>query len=176
MIPAGGRSLAALLFALVLIAGCAGTEDAETPGVLEREDDGKLLVYVVNYPLQYFAERIGGELVRVEFPAPADEDPAFWAPGLEVIGEYQGADLIFVNGAGYAKWTERVSLPLSKVVNTSEDFADRYIVVDDAVTHSHGPGGGARPRRDRLHHLARSDPGCRASRSGVSRSESGAPR
>ena len=30
----------------------------------------KLTVYVVNYPLQYFAERIGGGHVKVVFPAP----------------------------------------------------------------------------------------------------------
>ena len=35
----------------------------------------KLTVYTVNYPLQYFAERIGGEYVEVIFPAPGDEDP-----------------------------------------------------------------------------------------------------
>jgi zinc transport system substrate-binding protein len=79
--------------------------------------------------------------VSVEFPAPPDGDPAFWSPDAADIAAYQGADLILLNGAGYAKWTERVSLPLSKVVNTSEGIADRYLVVDDAVTHSHGPGG-----------------------------------
>ena len=29
-----------------------------------------LSVYVVNYPLKYFAERIGGQHVKVVFPAP----------------------------------------------------------------------------------------------------------
>ena len=34
----------------------------------------KLKVYTVNYPLQYFAERIGGDHVEVFFPGPAGED------------------------------------------------------------------------------------------------------
>jgi len=38
---------------------------------------GPLLVYTVNYPLKYFAERIGGEHVRVEFPAPSDNEIGF---------------------------------------------------------------------------------------------------
>jgi hypothetical protein len=40
----------------------------------------KLTIYTVNYPLTYFAERIGGDLVSVVFPAPPDVDPAFWVP------------------------------------------------------------------------------------------------
>ncbi|MEA3275247.1 MAG: hypothetical protein U9Q81_08160, partial [Pseudomonadota bacterium] len=38
----------------------------------------RLVLYTVNYPLQYFAERIAGEHAQVVFPAPADVDPAFW--------------------------------------------------------------------------------------------------
>jgi zinc transport system substrate-binding protein len=98
-------------------------------------------VYAVNYPLQYFAERIGGEHVRVVFPAPPDEDPAFWTPDAETIGEYQTADLILLNGASYAKWTRTVSLPETKMVDTSASVSDQYIEIEDAVTHAHGPGG-----------------------------------
>ncbi len=100
-----------------------------------------LLVYTVSYPLAYFAERIGGDLVRVEFPAPPDVDPAFWSPDPETVAAYQSADLILLNGAGYAAWTGRVSLPSSRLVDTSAELADRYVVVEDAVTHSHGPAG-----------------------------------
>ncbi len=64
---------------------------------------------------------ISCDLVRVQFPAPRDVDPAFWSPGPETVTAYQTADLILLNGAGYASWIDRVSLP--------------------AVTHSHGPAG-----------------------------------
>ena len=40
-------------------------------------------VYVVNYPLQYFTQRIAGNHVQVVFPAPPDEDPAFWKPDVK---------------------------------------------------------------------------------------------
>ena len=98
-------------------------------------------VYVVNYPLQYLAERVGGEQVRVVFPAPADEDPAFWKPGVDAIAGFQGADMILVNGATYAKWRETASLPKSRVVDTSRSFKADYIRVEDAGAHTHGPGG-----------------------------------
>ena len=105
------------------------------------EEAGRLSVYVVNYPLQYFAERIGGESVKVVFPAPADEDPAYWSPDPDVIAAYQGADLILLNGAGYAAWVQRASLPDARLVDTSAGFRDQLIPLEEGVTHSHGPQG-----------------------------------
>ena len=104
-------------------------------------DGSRLTVYTVNYPLQYFAQRIAGERAEVVFPAPGDVDPAFWQPSAEDIASYQRADLILLNGAGYAKWIQRVALPRRKLVDTSATFRDRYIQVDGAATHSHGPNG-----------------------------------
>ena len=98
-------------------------------------------VYVVNYPLQYFAERIGAEQVRVVFPAPADEDPAFWKPDVDTIAAFQAADLILINGAGYAKWLKTVSLPKSKVIDTSKRFKADYIEIQGTGTHTHGSTG-----------------------------------
>jgi zinc transport system substrate-binding protein len=100
-----------------------------------------LTVYTVNYPLQYFTQRIAGDHARVVFPAPADVDPAFWMPDHKTIGEYQQADLILLNGAAYAKWVSKVSLPRLRQVDTSKAFKDGLITVRDTVTHSHGPAG-----------------------------------
>ncbi len=101
----------------------------------------RLVVYTVNYPLQYFAQRIAGEHADVVFPAPADVDPAFWQPDAATITAYQQADLILLNGAGYAKWLDRVSLPRSKLVNTAAGFTADYIETTRTVTHSHGREG-----------------------------------
>ena len=101
----------------------------------------RLVVYAVNYPLAYFAERIGGVHVEVHFPAPAGIDPAFWMPDAETVAGYQGADLVLLNGAGYAKWVERVSLPRRKLVDTSQSFSGSYIQVTVGVKHQHGPDG-----------------------------------
>jgi len=101
----------------------------------------KLTVYVVNYPLQYFAERIGGEHVNVFLPAQANIDPAFWMPDTKTISDYQQADLILLNGAGYARWVNKVTLPRFRMVNTSAGFKDRYIEAAEILTHSHGSEG-----------------------------------
>jgi len=116
--------------------GTANDQPAEKP-----ESIDKLVIYTVNYPLAYFAERIGGDLVEVHFPAPGDGDPAFWSPDADTIAAYQAADLILLNGAGYAKWVDRASLPSSRVVNTSGGFTDNLVPIEGTVTHSHGPEG-----------------------------------
>ncbi len=53
----------------------------------------------------------------------------------------QQADLIVLNGATYEGWLKGVSLPASRVVDTTAAVADRLIRVEGAVTHSHGPEG-----------------------------------
>jgi zinc transport system substrate-binding protein len=68
-------------------------------------------------------------------------DPAFWEPDDEMVRQYQKADLIILNGAGYAKWTRKVSLPMLRMVDTSRAFKDDLVHIQTNVTHSHGPGG-----------------------------------
>jgi zinc transport system substrate-binding protein len=101
----------------------------------------RLVVYTVNYPLQYFAQRIADDHAEVVFPVPLGVDPAFWQPDATAIGDMQRADLILLNGAGYAKWISRVSLSRRKVIDTSAAFRARYITTKGSVTHSHGREG-----------------------------------
>ena len=123
-----------------LLAGC-GDNDSGKAAPIAEETAPRLVIYTVNYPLAYFAERIGGDLVEVVFPAPADEDPAFWSPHADTVAAYQGADLILLNGAGYAKWIDRATLPSSRLVDTGAAFTDRLIEMESVTTHSHGPAG-----------------------------------
>ena len=115
--------------ALLLLACCA----------VDAAD--RLKVYAVNYPLAYFAQRIGAEHVDLVFPVPADVDPAFWQPDASDIAGFQQADLILLNGADYAKWLQHASLPRRRLINTSAAFSDHYISVMETITHQHGPGG-----------------------------------
>jgi len=101
----------------------------------------RLKIAASNYPLAYFAERLGGSRASVAFPVPAGTDPAFWKPDAKAVAEMQQAELILLNGADYEKWLARVSLPRLRQADTSAAFKDRYIRIESAVTHSHGPGG-----------------------------------
>jgi zinc transport system substrate-binding protein len=108
---------------------------------LQGHAEKRFTVYTVNYPLAYFAERIGGEHINVVFPAPPDVDPAFWTPDEATVRKYQQADLIILNGADYAKWKKKVSLPLLRTIDTSRSFKDELLHIETTTTHSHGPGG-----------------------------------
>ena len=103
--------------------------------------DEKLKVITVNYPLFYFAERIGGELIDLNFVIPEDVDPAFWNPDEAALQHYQAADVIFTNGADYAKWINNVSLASSRIVNTASSFEKDLIKLNSTSSHSHGPDG-----------------------------------
>jgi len=100
-----------------------------------------LTVYCFNYPLTYFAQRIGGNHVTVVFPVPHQVDPSSWTPDTPTIEAIQKADLIILNGAGYDSWTSKVSLPMLRIVDTSRIFKNNLIDMQTSVTHSHGPRG-----------------------------------
>ena len=97
-------------------------------------------VIVVNKALHYFAERLLGDAAEVVFPVPEGADPSFWRPSIADISMIQSADLILLNGAGFATWIDRVSLPRSRIVNTSATIEDQFIVTE-SITHTHGDGG-----------------------------------
>ena len=120
---------------LAAIAGCTDTQAPAPPA-----NTGPT-VYAVNYPLQYMARRIGGDVVDVLFPCPAGVDPADWRPDDATVEACQEADLILLNGADYARWTRAASLPPSRLVDTSASFRDDYIETERGLTHGHGPDG-----------------------------------
>lgn len=130
-------------YSLILSAAAlVSCQQNSSPGARTEKNKGnRPTIYAVNYPLKYFAERIAGDAATIVLPAPADVDPAYWKPTVDVVTAIQQADLILLNGASYAKWTQSASLPTSKTVNTSASFQDRYINDPQAVHHSHGPGG-----------------------------------
>ncbi len=136
------RSLLWISLVCVSFSGCSDDPQAEKIAKPENETP---IVLTVNYPIQYFAERIAGSLIgerlKIEFPVDRDVDPAFWKPSSAAISEFQKADLILLNGATYAKWTEIASLPEEKMIDTSSSFKDSYLEIEEAFVHQHGPEG-----------------------------------
>jgi ABC-type Zn uptake system ZnuABC Zn-binding protein ZnuA len=114
-----------LVLAICFLSGC-GQESAapRAPGASSLPQ-----VYTVNYPLAWAAQQLAGDQAEVHFPAPAGVDPAFWEPDLATIAAYQGADLILLNGAGYAKWIAEISLPRNRLLDTSGKLQDQLIAV-----------------------------------------------
>lgn len=141
-----GRSFMRAGLLLVVLAGglLACSKEAEQKSNESADSSARRnapSVYAVNYPLSYFAERIAPEGTRVVFPVPAGLDPAFWKPSAEEIEAFQRADLILLNGAGYARWTRYATLPATRVLVTADGCRERFLKTGDAVRHQHGPAG-----------------------------------
>jgi len=141
---------AVLLSALALVScgdteeqnlGGAGSQEVSTEKPGDPAAKGKPVVQATNYPLAYFAQRIAGDKINLQYLPPTDGDPAFWEPTDQDVAALQQADLILLNGATYAKWLDHVSLPSEIQVDTSQSFATKFIEIKDATTHSHGPEG-----------------------------------
>jgi zinc transport system substrate-binding protein len=123
---------------VVLLAGC--TDDAPQPEAGADQRTGPLVVFATSYPLAFFAERIGGALVRVVFPAPPGVDPAHWNADAETIAQAQAADLLLRHGAGDPAWLELASLHGERIVDTTAGARDRLLQPETAL-HQHGPEG-----------------------------------
>jgi len=130
-----------LLFVPAIISCSDSNPQSQSSPSPTEISKNKPIIYVTNYPLQYFAERIGRDEIEIKFPIPSDIDPSFWQPEREIISQLQQGDLIFVNGATYEKWLNTVSLPSSKLIDTSKNFQDQYIVNQSSTTHNHGLEG-----------------------------------
>lgn len=123
-----------LLVLLFLPVGCHQAE----PVPVKK---GVPVVCVINYPLQYFTERIAGHVVDVRFPIPEGIDPAGVSPSRSALHAFQSADLVLCNGAGYARWLKYASLPESRLLETAAIFSDRFIQQDHRGSHVHGESG-----------------------------------
>jgi len=131
------RSLIVAAFGLV---ACQPVEEGR-PLALDGPEESRLpVVYTVNYPLAWMAERVGGDSVAVVLPVRAGVDPAHWQPSPETVLDYQGADLVLLNGAGYAGWVQFASLSPGRLVDTARGLEDRLVPAGE-TTHTHGPAG-----------------------------------
>ncbi|NRA47001.1 MAG: zinc ABC transporter substrate-binding protein [Oligoflexales bacterium] len=95
-------------------------------------------IFVSFYPLEYAVKAMIGDAAEVWNPV--DSDPAEWSPTKLQVQKIQNCSLIFVNGAGFEKWLRIVSLPRSKLVETTRAFKSDWLSYHSkhAKAHSHG--------------------------------------
>lgn len=78
---------------------------------------GKIRVVASFYPLAFFSEEIGGELVEVMSLIPDNTEVHSWQPSTSDILALSDADIIVYNGAGLDHWFEDEILPALNVTN-----------------------------------------------------------
>ena len=108
------RFTCAVVFTVALL-GCAREEPATDGALATRDAQRPLVVYVVSYPLRFMAERIGGPFVRVEFPLPAEVDPADWLPDAETVVAYTQQPLTEKTLVALEELTQRRSAILKRL-------------------------------------------------------------
>lgn len=96
---------------------------------------------VTSQPLLELTQTIAGDHAKIERVFPNGRTPRLWRPLRRDGQAMQSASLILFSGAGYEPWKDRLSLPGSRISDTSSGFTDQLITVPDAVTHRHGPEG-----------------------------------
>jgi zinc transport system substrate-binding protein len=121
---------------LMQLTGC-GREQAQQQAIAETAP----YIVAVNNPLLYFARRLIGDDIELRLLAPADIDPATWQPAVAEVLQLQGAQLVLLNGAGYSSWLDKIAISADKLVVTGEVVKDKWIELNDTLTHSHGPAG-----------------------------------
>ena len=130
--------LTVALLSLSLLYACQQKPQQENKIVSEIKTPTTV---VVNYPLEFIVESLVGPDLKVLNPVPPGADPETWFPDDTMIQTIQQADLIVTNGANYAGWVKKLSLPRSKVLKTSLLLKEALITVPDFDVHSHGSGG-----------------------------------
>ena len=102
-IPRPSAVLGILVLAF-LAAACSGSGEAETETF---EYTQSVNVVTTLYPLEYFAQRVGGELVVSENLVSPGVQPHDFAPTPEHIRKLDAADVILYNGSRFEPWMDR---------------------------------------------------------------------
>ncbi len=132
------RSVLVLALILTAAAGCSRSEETQS-GDARSTASGTVLV--TSQPLQEMAQAVAGDSLEIQKVVPDQATSRLWKPTKNDAQVMQQADAIVINGAGYEPWTDRVSLPGSRIKDTAAGYYSQFIRIPDAVTHQHGPEG-----------------------------------
>ncbi|WP_051272122.1 metal ABC transporter solute-binding protein, Zn/Mn family [Shimazuella kribbensis] len=105
--------LLAIVFVAILLVGCGRESSSSKPQVI-----------VSLYPLQDFAQKIGGNLIDVVNIVPPGTEPHDFEPSPKDMIKLNKADLFLYNGAGLETWVNHalpnIDQQQTLVVNTSK--------------------------------------------------------
>lgn len=96
-----------MLFSLACLAGCSS----------QAPPSDRLSVAVSFYPLEFLAERIGGDNADVWSMLPEGTEPHDVEPLASDVARLEHADLFFYNGLGLDAWAEDLAKGLPKTVH-----------------------------------------------------------
>lgn len=132
------RKYSAFIFIILIatfLAGCQG-ESSDT----SKEND-KLSIYTTVYPLQYFTERIGGDLVNVKSIYPNGADEHTYEPSQKDMIDLADSDLFFYIGLGLEGFVSKAEEALKNenvtLVATAEHITFEEHEEESTEEHAH---------------------------------------
>lgn len=99
--------VAFILMVGIMLASCGKEEAAE-----QEKQTGELTVYTTIYPLTFFTQEIGKDLVNVESVLPAGVDEHTYEPTSKTMMDIAGGDLFLYNGLGLEPFGDKLQQSL----------------------------------------------------------------
>ena len=81
--------------------------ESEGQGLISSNNTN-LKIFASFYPIYDFVKKIGKDRVDVSTIVPASIEPHDFEPTAKQIIELQKADVIFINGAGFESWINKI--------------------------------------------------------------------
>ncbi|MEO2029675.1 MAG: metal ABC transporter substrate-binding protein [Fuerstiella sp.] len=123
----------------IVLAGCGTANSPEND--LSGADSRRPVVVTTSYALYSMASELAGDAIIVQYAVSDGLTSRTWVPSSADVQKLQAADVVLLNGAGYERWAQKLSLPRSRTVDTSSGYREQLLHFADAVTHQHGPVG-----------------------------------
>ncbi|PZX01646.1 zinc transport system substrate-binding protein [Psychrobacillus insolitus] len=127
-------SLILLVLLLTLFTAACGNQEATS-----TEENNTIQIYTTVYPLQYFAERIGGDAVNVASIYPAGANEHTFEPTQKDMIALADADLFFYIGLGLEGFVENAKKTLTgenvKLVAAVDSVSDDLLMTSDHDDH-----------------------------------------
>ena len=135
-------SLFLLSIVAVILAACGGDDNATTDKETTEGSTNKLSIYTTVYPLQYFAERIGGEYVDVSSIYPPGANEHTFEPTQKDMMALADADMFFYIGLGLEGFVEKAQKTLAnehvKLVATADHVSEEQLHISTGHVHAEG--------------------------------------
>lgn len=136
------KLLSLLLLSIVALVLAACGDDKKETASNTKEADDSLSIYTTVYPLQYFAERIGGEHVEVSSIYPPGANEHTFEPTQKDMMTLADADLFFYIGLGLEGFVEKAKTTLAhehvKLISTADNVSEELLHISTGHVHADG--------------------------------------
>lgn len=133
-----------VLFLSMFLSACNQVNKTTGNSASQSEGEESISIMTSLYPLQYFAERIGGDLVKVESLLPPGSDAHTFEPTSKDMISIAESDLFIYNGLGMESYAEKITKSLENEDTIMVEATKGVDVIASSHDHSeegHHEGG-----------------------------------